>query len=191
MLRVGLTGGLASGKSTVAAMFRALGARHVDADAIAHGLLAPGGAAEAAVLARFGTTERKSLGAIVFADPKALADLNAIVHPLVRAAIVARLAEAARGKARVAVVDAALLVETGIHRDLDALVVVSCPPDVQLARAVARGMDEADARRRIASQAPLEEKVAAADHVVDNGGPLEATERQVRRIWEELARRAG
>jgi dephospho-CoA kinase len=197
MLRVGLTGGLASGKSTVAAFFRELGAFHVDADRIAHELLAPGGGAEREVVARFGggivgpsgSIDRKALGAIVFSDPRALRDLNALVHPRVRTEISRQIEAAASAAtpARVALVDAALLVESGIHRDLDALVVVSCREATQIARATARGgLTEAEARARIAAQAPLADKLAAADHVIDNDGALDETKRQVRRVWDEL-----
>lgn len=193
MLRAGLTGGLASGKSTVAALFRELGAFHIDADLIVHELLARGGGAEAEVLARFGrgiagadgAIDRKALASIVFADAQARADLNAIVHPKVRAEI-ARLIDGNRSSSPVALVDAALLVESGIHRDLDALVVVACREETQVARAVARGMTEAEARARIAAQAALSDKLAAADYVVDNDGSLAETERQVREIWDAL-----
>ena len=199
MLRVGLTGGLASGKSTVAGFFRELGAFHLDADRLAHELIAPGGSAEREVISRFGggilgtdgAVDRKALGAIVFSDPEALADLNAIVHPKVRKEIAQRILEHESGAspAEVALVDAALLVESGIHRDLDALIVVACPEPVQLARAGARGgMSESDARSRIAAQAPLAEKLTVADHVIDNGASLDETKQQVRRVWDELLR---
>jgi len=200
LVRAGLTGGLASGKSTVAAMFRRRGALHLDADAIAHELLAPGGGAEAPVLERLGPSilgadgaiDRGALGAIVFSDPAALSDLNAIVHPKVREEIARRLAREASSAspAEVALVDAPLLVEAGMHRELDAIVVVTCPPEVQVARAVARGMREDEARRRIAAQAPVEEKLAVADVVIDNGGTLEETEAQVRTAWDRLRERA-
>jgi dephospho-CoA kinase len=197
MLRVGLTGGLAAGKSTVARLFGELGAFHVDADLIAHALLAPGGGAAREVAARFGekvvggdgAIDRKALAAIVFADPRALADLNALVHPKVRAEIARRIAEEeSRASASpVALVDAALLVESGIHKDLDALIVVACSEATQVARAVARGgLTEAEARARVAAQAPLAEKLAAADYVIDNGGSLDDTSRQVREVWKKL-----
>ncbi len=197
MLRVGLTGGLAAGKSTVAAFFRELGAFHVDADLIAHELLAPGGGAAGDVVARFGAgivgaggaIDRKALAAIVFADPRALADLNALVHPRVREEIARRIAAEASGASPspVALVDAALLVESGIHRELDALIVVTCREATQIARAVARGgISEGEARARIAAQAPLPEKLASADYVIDNHGPLEDTKRQVRAVWKAL-----
>lgn len=197
ILRVGLTGGLASGKSTIAAILADLGAYVVDADRIAHALIAPGGAARDAVVARFGPgildgrgeIDRKALGAVVFADPAAVRDLNAIVHPAVRDAIARRIAEHAAGPspAPVAVVDAALLVESGLHATLDALVVASCPVETQIARAVARGgLTEAEARARIASQAPLAAKLAAADHVVDTGGTIDETRRRTREVWRAL-----
>jgi len=197
MLRVGLTGGLASGKSTVAAFFRELGAFHVDADRVAHELLAPGGGAEREVIGRFGggivsnngAIDRKTLAAIVFSDPQALADLNALVHPKVREEIARRIAdhESGASPASVALVDAALLVESGLHRDLDALIVVTCPEETQIARAVARGgLTAAEARARVAAQAPLAQKVAAADYVIDNDGFLDETRRQVRSLWDEL-----
>jgi dephospho-CoA kinase len=198
MLRVGLTGGLAAGKSTVAGLFRELGAFHIDADVIAHALLAPGGGATREVAARFGEKvvgrdggiDRKALAAIVFADPRALADLNALVHPKVRAEIARRIAdvESLASASPVALVDAALLVESGIHRDLDALIVVSCSEATQVARAVARGgLTEAEARARVAAQAPLREKLAVADYVINNGGSIEDTARQVRSVWNTLS----
>jgi dephospho-CoA kinase len=197
VLRVGLTGGLASGKSTVAALFRDLGAFHVDADAIAHLLLAPGGRAHAEVAARFGprvvapdgSIDRKALGALVFGDARALADLNALVHPKVRDEIARRLAQQAESidPAPIAIVDAALLVEVGFRDDLDALVVVACRPETQLARAIARGgLTEAEARARIAAQAPLDAKLAVADYVIDNDGRLEETARRIRGVWTAL-----
>jgi dephospho-CoA kinase len=198
MLRVGLTGGLASGKSTVAALFRDLGAIVIDADRIAHELLVPGGGAEREVVARFGAgivgadgaIDRKALAAIVFADPGALADLNALVHPKVRAEIARRIADASsQPGTSVALVDAALLVESGIQKDLDALVVVACTPETQIARAVARGgLTEADARARLAAQTPLQAKLAVANFVIDNEGSLEVTKVQVRRVWDALLR---
>ncbi len=197
MRRIGLTGGLASGKSTVAKLFEDLGAFHVDADRISHELTAPGGGAEAEVVARFGSgvvgaggaIDRRALAAIVFSDARALADLNAIIHPKVRAVIARAIAgRVALGDAPpVALIDAALLVEAGMHRDLDALVVVACDEATQVARAVARGgLTEAEARARIAAQAPLAAKVAAADYVIDNGGSLDVTRAQVARVWARL-----
>lgn len=200
-LRVGLTGGLASGKTTVAAILRELGAFHVDADAIARELLARGGGAYEAVVARFGrgilddrgAIDRKALAGLVFADVDAREALNALVHPRVREEIERRIEAHARGRspAPVAIVDAALLVEAGFHAALDALVVTACPPEVQAARAVARGgMTEGEARARIAAQAPLEAKLAAADYVIDTGGTLEETRRRTQEVWRALLARA-
>ena len=197
MLRVGLTGGLASGKSTVASLFRDLGAFHIDADAIAHDLLSAGGRARDEVAARFGkaivaadgSIDRKRLAAIVFSDPRALADLNAIVHPKVREEIARRIARHEEGldPSPIAILDAALLVEAGAHRDLDALVVVTCRPETQIARAVRRGgMTEEEARARIAAQAPAGAKLEAADYVIDNEGTLEETARRTRDVWTAL-----
>ena len=200
IVSAGLTGGLASGKSTVAAIFRSLGAFHIDADVIAHELIAPGGNAHWTVVERFGagilrpdgSIDRKALAAIVFADPRALADLNAIVHPRVRDEVARLVAVHAEGKSPspVAIVDAPLLVESGIHRDLDALIVVACSPATQVARAVARGgMSEAEATARIAAQAPLAQKVSAADYVIDTDTTMDETERRTRAVWEDLVRR--
>jgi dephospho-CoA kinase len=200
VLRVGLTGGLASGKSTVASILRDLGAYVIDADRIAHAIIAPGGAAHHPVVARFGagilaedgSIDRKKLAGIVFADPAAVRDLNAIVHPAVRDEIERRLTAHAGSPspAPVAVVDAALLVESGIHESLDALVVVSCPVAVQLARALARGgLTEAEARARIAAQAPLSAKLAAADYVIDTSGTMDDTRRHTRVVWGSLVAR--
>jgi dephospho-CoA kinase len=202
MLRVGLTGGLASGKSTVAAFFRELGAFHIDADRIAHELLAPGGGAEREVIARFGggivgksgAIDRKALAAIVFADRRALDGLNALVHPKVREEIARRIADHESGapQAEVALVDAALLVESGIRHDLDALILVACREETQVARAIARGgLTEGEARARVAAQAPLQQKLAAADYVIDNEAPLDETKRQVRRVWDALRKPGG
>lgn len=200
MRRVGLTGGLASGKSTVAGLFRDLGAFHVDADKIAHALLAPGGRAYDAVVARFGpkilspdgTIDRKALARVVFADKETLAALNAITHPMVREEIAWAIEDhAARPKpAPVALVDAALLVESGISGDLDALIVVDCRPETQVQRAVARGgMTTGEARARIAAQASREARRAAADYVIETEGTLAQTAAQVRTVWNAL--RAG
>lgn len=200
MLRVGLTGGLASGKSTVAAMFRDLGALHVDADLLAREAIEPGGAAHDAVVARFGprivaaggSIDRKALARIVFDDGAALADLNAIVHPRVREAIAAALARAQSGDhpPAIAILDVPLLVEAGLHRDLDAVVLVACSPESQVRRAVARGgMSEAEARARIAAQAPLETKRAVADYVIDTETSLDETRRQVDEIVRSLGTR--
>lgn len=192
VLRVGLTGGIASGKSTVAAMFGEFGALVLDADAVVHGLLAPGGGAEQAVLERFGpditgptgAIDRARLGAVAFQDPTARRDLEAILHPRVRAEIARRLSDSS---AAVAVIEAALLVETGSYREYDRVVVTRCDPEVQVRRLVARGgLGEADARRRLAAQTTNEVRERVADFVIDTGGTLDDTRAQVDRVWARL-----
>jgi dephospho-CoA kinase len=196
VLSVGLTGGIASGKSTVAGFLVALGAYLVDADRIAHELLAPGGRAVDAVVDRFGTDvladgggiDREALGRLVFADPNARHALEAIVHPAVREEI-SRLIEAYRRKEEggpVAVVDAALLVETGRHRTLDRLVVVRCSRAVQLHRLENRGLTREEAEARLDAQAPLAEKLAVADYVIDTETDLDETRAQTGRVWDQI-----
>lgn len=185
MLVVGLTGGIGSGKSTVAALLAEHSAVIVDADRIARDVVAPGGPAHDALVARFGTTDRPTIASIVFDDPSALADLNAIVHPAVGAEMTNRLAEHADTD-DVVVLDLPLLVETG-GRDrypVAAVIVVDAPVDVAVERLVQqRGMAEPDARARIAAQATREERRAAADFVIDNGGSLEQLREEVDRCW--------
>ena len=196
ILKAGLTGGIASGKSTVAGFFRELGAHVIDADRVVHEILAPGGSAVEAVVARFGGAirslsggiDRAALGKVVFSDVVARRDLEAIVHPAVRAAIAAALdAFAAAPGGPVAIVDAALLVETGIHRDLDRLIVLRCSEETQIARLRERnGLDRSEALSRIAAQAPLATKLRFADYVIDTEGPLEATRARVAEVHRAL-----
>ncbi len=197
MLRVGLTGGIASGKSTVAGFFAELGALVIDADRIAHRAVEPEGSAYLEVVRRFGagvvaadgSIARERLARIVFRDPAALADLNALVHPHVRAEAERRIREeAVRGHAPIAMVDAALLVETGSYRDYHRLVVVRCSREAQLARLVARGMDPLEADARITAQAPLEDKVALADYVIDAEKTLRRTRAETEQVWHALIR---
>lgn len=194
MLLVGLTGGIASGKSTVARLLRERGAVVVDADELARAALDPGTSSADAVLARFGDSvrdpdggiDRRRLADIVFADEEARADLEAIVHPVVRDGlreVCARLADTDA----VVVFDAPLLVETGMARAFPVLVVVAAHPETQVTRLLAdRGMSESDARARIAAQASLERKVAAATEVVDNDGSLDDLARAVDALWGRL-----
>jgi len=193
---VGLTGGIASGKSTVAGFLAELGAYLVDADRIAHGLLAPGGHAVDAVVDRFGTDvlaaaggiDREALGRLVFAAPDARHALEAIVHPAVREEMT-RLVEAYRQTEEgppVAVIDAALLVETGRHRTLDRLIVLRCGRAVQLDRLEKRGLTREEAEARLEAQAPLAEKLAVADYVIDTETDLDETRAQTGRVWERL-----
>lgn len=192
---IGLTGGIASGKSTVAAMFAALGAPVIDADQVARDVVEPGQPALAEIVAAFGAEmvdaggrlDRKRLGAVVFGDPERRRALNAIVHPRIGAETTRRIAEARARGVEELIYEAALLVENGIHRGLDGLVVVAVPTEVQLARLMARdGLDERDARRRLDAQAPLAEKVAAADWVIDNAGTREGTRAQVDAVWRAI-----
>ena len=196
MLRVGLTGGIATGKTTVAAILRELGCRMLDADKIAHRLIEPGAAAYADVVREFGRgiltsdgrVDRQKLGAIVFADPARLARLNAIVHPRVLDAQDRELDAIERAEPRaIAVVEAALLIEAGYAPKLDCLVVTWCMPEQQLARLMrqdpaggaGRGLTLEQARQRIAAQMPIEEKRRMADEVIDCSGSLEHTREQV------------
>lgn len=194
MLRVGLTSGIACGKSAVAGMLREMGMPVIDADSIAHRLIERGQPAYAEVVKAFGPdicgangeVDRARLGTLVFADREKLERLNRILHPRVIEAQERQLAELERSQPHgVAFVEAALILEAGAHRRLDRLVVAWCRPEQQLERLRARGMSEEEARRRIASQMPLEEKKGRASDLIDCTGSLDETRRQV----EELVRR--
>ena len=195
---IGLTGGIASGKSTAARTLTELGARVVDADAIAREIVAPGQPALAEIVRAFGremllpdgTLDRKRLGAVIFADADKRRALNAITHPRIAMETQARLGRLREEGVPVAVYEAALLVENRVHEALDGLIVVVCDEAAQLARLMGRdGYSEADARARIAAQAPVAEKVKAATWVVDTSGPLTDTKRQLARVWEEILSR--
>ncbi|MEA2684969.1 MAG: dephospho-CoA kinase [Actinomycetota bacterium] len=188
MLVVGLTGGIGSGKSTVSAMLAERGALVVDTDIVARQVVAPGGPAHDALVRRFGpalAADRRALAGVVFSDPEALADLNAIVHPAVREEVGRRLAELRSREADVVVLAVPLLVETGGTYDVAAVIVVDCPEDIAVARLVERrGMDEADVRRRMAAQASREQRTEAADVIIHNEGSLADLESQVDETWE-------
>jgi len=197
---IGLTGGIASGKSTVARMLVERGAAVVDADQLARRIVEPGQPALAELVARFGPSiitpdgqlDRKRLGAIAFTDPAARADLNRITHPRIAAASAAAIATWADAGAGIVFYEAALLVENRAHLGLAALVVVASSPEVQRARLVAReGISEEEARTRIAAQAPLAEKRAAATWVIENDGDAAALAREVDRTVAELEARFG
>jgi dephospho-CoA kinase len=200
VLLFGLTGGLASGKSTVAARFRARGVPVIDADQLAREVVAPGTPGLAAVVEAFGagvllpdgSLDRGKLAEIVFSDPAKRRVLNGIVHPLIGAASAERVAALeARGE-RLACYEAALLVENGLADAFRPLVVVAVPEEVQVARAMVRdSATEEQARARIAAQLPLAKKVAAADHVIDNGNGREETERQADEVLAAIEARAG
>lgn len=183
MLVVGLTGGIGSGKSTVSALLAERGAVIVDADAIARQVVQPGGPAHDAVVERFGTIDRPTIASVVFADPAALADLNAIVHPAVGAEIAGRLMAEADTD-HVVVLDIPLLVESKNPYAVAGVIVVDVPVDVAVSRLVEqRGMAEADARARVAAQATREERLAKADFVIDNAGSREDLAAEVDRCW--------
>jgi dephospho-CoA kinase len=201
MLRVGLTGGIATGKTTVAAILRELGCHLLDADKIAHRLIEPGAAAHEDVVHEFGhdiltpdgRVDRKKLGAIVFADPARLARLNAIVHPRVLETQDRELDAIERAEPHaIAVVEAALLIEAGYAPKLDRLVVTWCTPEQQLARLTrqdaGRGLTVEEARQRIAAQMPVEEKRRMADEVIDCSASLEHTREQVVALVAKLKR---
>src|SRR5215218_4513459 len=193
----GLTGGIASGKSTVSRMLRELGAQVLDADLLAREVVAPGTPGLAEVAARFpgvvgadGQLDRARLGARVFADPAERAALNALLHPRIAQAFLERtLALAEAGVPRV-IYDAPLLIENGLHTRMEAVVLVAVPREVQRARLMARdGLSLEAAEARLASQLPLEEKRRHATWVVDNSGSLEETRAQVEQIWKALVAR--
>jgi dephospho-CoA kinase len=194
MRKIGLTGGIASGKSTVAAMLCELGFDVIFADEISRGLLGPGEAALHETVREFGpdilrpdgTLDRKKLASIVFADQAKLDRLNAIIHPRVEVEMLRRFAELEPEGRSVAFVEAALLVEAGYMKNLDGLVVTWCKPEQQMERLVARGMTEKDARARIAAQMPVEEKLKLATYKIDCSQSMEETQRQVQELAKTL-----
>ena len=193
MLRIGLTGGIASGKSTVADELARRGAVIIDADELAREVVEPGMPALAAIVARFGDKilagdrlDRAALGAIVFAESDARRDLEAIVHPAVRRR--AAELEAAAGPVAVVVHVIPLLVETGQAKDFDLCVVVDVDPHTQLSRLLARtSLNRAEAEARIAAQASREERLAVADVILDNSGTTAHLRSQVDKLWSDLA----
>jgi dephospho-CoA kinase len=198
VLLVGLTGGIGSGKSTVARMLEERGAVVFDADLLAREAVEPGTPGHTAVIERFGADvlapggelDREALASIVFADPSARRDLEQIVHPEVRR-LFAEGSEAYHDTDRIVVFSAPLLVESGMHTAFEILVVVSATAATQIERLLRqRGMSEAAIRARIDAQAPLEDKAAVADFLVDNGGTLAELESQVERLWHDLSARA-
>ncbi|WP_436773788.1 dephospho-CoA kinase [Yinghuangia sp. YIM S09857] len=193
MVNVGLTGGIGSGKSEVSRRLAAYGAVVVDSDLIAREVVEPGTPGLAALVAEFGadilaadgTLDRPRLGSLVFADKDRLAALNAIVHPLVGAR--ADELRAAAAEDAVLVNDVPLLAENRLEKLYDLVVVVDASPETQLDRLVRlRGMTEQDARNRMAAQASRADRLAIADVVIDNDGPIEALEPQLRALWERL-----
>jgi len=195
MLKVGLTGGIATGKSYVLEQFRRRGVPCLDADTLAHGVTASGTEATTAIAARFGAgvlaadgaVDRARLGPIVFADAAARRDLEAIVHPAVYRAIAAGVrAFEILGRDPFVIVDVPLLYETGAAKDFDRVIVTACLPATQLARLQQRGLSEAEARQRVAAQWPTDEKTSRADFVVTTDGTFDETNAQVEAIDRQL-----
>lgn len=192
---VGLTGGIASGKSTASRMFTELGAYVIDADKIARAVVEPGEPALDAIRSAFGeeviasdgSLDRERLGQIVFADPSARARLGQITHPRIAQAMMEEASAAEEAGHAWVIYDAALIVENNLHAGLAALIVVSLDPEVQLQRLLARdGFTLEQARARVDSQLPLADKVAVADYVIDNSGSLEATEARVTELYQKI-----
>jgi len=199
MLRMGLTGGIATGKSAVAAMLREMGFLVIEADIVAHKLIDPGQPAHDEVLREFGEDladacgriDRAKLASIVFADPVKLAKLNKIIHPRVEEIVFRQFAAWERTGVRdAAFVEAALLVEAGLAQKLDGMVVTHCEPELQLERLRTRGMSEVEAKRRLAAQMPVGEKLRYATEKIDCSGTLEETRAQVRALAAKLRRHA-
>lgn len=195
---IGLTGGVGSGKSTVAEMLRELGATVIDADQATHEVYAPGTAGFDAVVAEFGQTfvredgaiDRRKLGALVFNDENARQRLSAIVHPLVREWMAARTAAAADRGDEIVIQDVPLLYENDLERIFSSVLLVYAPEDVQLDRLVnGRGIPPDRAGAMIAAQMPIEEKRRRAHHIVDNSGTIEQTRSQVEEIWAQMTGR--
>ena len=195
MLRLGLTGGIASGKSAVAAMLRDLGFPVLSADAVAHHLMEPGQAAHGEIVKAFGPSvvapdgyiDRPKLAGIVFADPARLSCLNSILHPRVEQIMLKQFKEWEHGGIRDAgFVEAALLIEAGFDKQLDGLVVAWCRPEQQIERLLARGMSEMEAKRRVAAQMPVEEKRKHAMYIIDCSETIAETLAQVRELAGKL-----
>lgn len=194
MLRVGLTGGIGSGKSTVASRLRELGAFLIDADVVAREVVEPGQPALALIAARFGAgvitasgrLDRAALAGLVFTDSDALADLNAIIHPRMAQRTRELFTVAHSSGVRVLVHDLALLVEMGRAGDYDLVVVVTAPLETRLARLADRGLARDDALARIAAQADDSQRLAVADIVIDNGGARGDTLASVDAAWQQL-----
>jgi dephospho-CoA kinase len=195
MLKIALTGGIGTGKSYVLDQFRRRGVPCLDADELAHGVTAAGTEATTAIVERFGaemlaadgSVDRTKLGPIVFADPSARRDLEAIVHPAVHRAIQAGLRGFELvGDGACAVVDVPLLFETGAEKKFDRVIVTACSLETQLARLRERGLSEEAARQRLAAQWPTEKKVARADYVVSTDGTFEDTNRRVDEIYRAI-----
>jgi dephospho-CoA kinase len=196
---IGLTGGIASGKSTVSDMFRALGATVLDADAVAREVVEPGLPALEEIRSRFpgvvdawGRLDRAALAARIFGSDAERAALETIVHPRIQTEVARRTEALSRAGLPVLLYDAALLIENGIHRKLDGVILVWVPEELQRTRLAARDrLSQQEIHSRLAAQLPLEQKRVQATWEVDNSGTLENTWAQVERIWEEIRGRSG
>jgi dephospho-CoA kinase len=197
VLRVGLTGGIASGKSTITRHFAGLGCVTVDADEVVARLYRPGGAGHEAIVREYGRTviqpdgqiDRKKLADIAFATPESAARLNQLIHPLVIAEekrILAAETERWPDRDRIFLVEATLLLESGGRQRYDKIVVVDLPPEVQIERAVGRGLSREEAQRRMRHQMSREERLRQADYVIDNSGDRRAAELETHRVYEML-----
>ena len=196
MIRVGLTGGLASGKSFVGRALADLGCYLIEADKLGHEVMMPDGEAYDGIVREFGTSildaegriSRRKLSGIVWHDPERLAKLNSLVHPPVQKREEDRMAEIARADpGAIAVVEAAILVETGRYKSFDRLIVVTCAAEQQMERALERGSyNKEEILARLARQLPMEEKLKVADYVIDTSGSKEATLEQVRKVYGAL-----
>ena len=201
MLRVGLTGGIACGKTYVTEKLRALGCEVLDADQVARAVVEPGQLAYQDIVKEFGpealqtdgTLDRAKLSAIIFSDAAQRAKMNAIVHPRVHEAQSRWMAEVvARNPAAIAVVDAALMIESGGYKQFDKLVVVYCTPEIQLARLMMRNnLPLEEAARRIAAQMPTDEKLKYADYSLDTSDGFAPTDQQIIALYTELQKQAG
>ncbi len=196
MLRVGLTGGLASGKSFVGHALAELGCYLIEADELGHEVMLPGAEAYDAIVREFGPgildpdgqIDRRKLSALVWDQPERLEKLNTLIHPPVRARQERRMAEIAQADPHaIAVVAAAILVETGSYRSFDKLIVVTCTAEQQMERALKRGSySREEILARLSRQLPLQEKLRVADYVIDTSGSKESTLEQVRIVYESL-----
>jgi len=196
MLRVGLTGGIASGKSTVSRMFQELGCKVIDSDRITRQLFEPGNPVNVVVAEVFGprvvasdgSIDRRVLGELVFQNAELRQQLNSIVHPAIKQRQSEFLAQAgAADPHAIGIVEAALIVEVGTYKNYDKVIVVTCPPNVQRERLRERsGLTPEQIETRIASQMPMEEKVKVADFVIDNAGDIGRTRQQVEEVYRQL-----
>lgn len=195
ILKAGLTGGIASGKSTILRNFASLGCVTVDADAIVARLYRPGEAGHEAIVRTYGAgvlqesgeIDRKKLADVAFANADEAKKLNALIHPIVIAEQERMMAAAGgRGEDTIYIVEATLLLESGGRQRYDRIVVVDVAPDVQIARGIGRGMAEAEVRRRIANQMPREERLRQADYVIDNSGDTAQGMAETLRVYERL-----